>query len=166
MNILTSIPPAARSTMWYITGGFSKSYLRKDRMGELYNMESRGQFRVFRESVGKIDCPDEPITLVFGFRLKIFSSVPILHWIFQKICIITTPFWSGFEGFKVKLWLIDPETKNYLGIYDWRGKPLARKYIDFLTPLLKLASVKGSVWHKIHDIGYEEFLREHAIADT
>jgi hypothetical protein len=66
------------------------------------------------------------------------------------------------SGFRTKLWMVDPSTKNYLGIYDWRGKGAARNYIDFLIPILHFFSVKGSVWSKqIYNQDLETFMRRH-----
>jgi len=129
---------------------FNYLSLRKDRIGNVYNIKQADQYAVFRETVNKTSIKEMPVVLVVGFRLKFISSNPFLHWLFQRICILTTPFWSGFRGFGIKLWMVDPESKNYFGIYEWLGEQNARTYVDFLTPILYFFSVKNSVWHKFY----------------
>jgi hypothetical protein len=63
--------------------------------------------------------------------------------------LLTTPFWSGLPGFSVKLWMVDPETKRYLGIYDWRGADQAQRYVDALIRVLQPLSTRGSVWYRL-----------------
>jgi hypothetical protein len=41
--------------------------------------------------------------------------------------------------------MVNPRTKDYGGIYDWRGSRPAQKYLDYLLPILRFFSVKGSV---------------------
>lgn len=54
--------------------------------------------------------------LVVGFHHRPLGVRPFPHWLFQRACVLTTPFWSGFRGFRGKLWLVNPETKTYLDI--------------------------------------------------
>lgn len=68
---------------------------------------------------------------------------------FQRVCLLTTPFWSGLPGFKVKLWMVDPTTRNYLGIYDWRGEEEAQQYVNALVRVLKPLSTSDSVWFRL-----------------
>ena len=87
--------------------------------------------------------------LVVGFQLKVIGAHPVPHWIFQRCCLLTTPFWSGLPGFSVKLWMVDPETKRYLGIYDWRGTAHAQQYVDALVRVLHPLSTPDSVWYRL-----------------
>lgn len=119
---------------------------RRQRVGCQYHVEG-GMYTIFRETE-KLGQTGEPVLLIIGFRLKIIRSNRLLHWLFQRVCILTTPFWSGLPGFKTKLWLVDQTTKNYMGIYDWRGKLAAQQYIRFLVPILSFSSLRGSVWVK------------------
>jgi hypothetical protein len=120
----------------------------------------RQEFEVFRETVSR--APDredaEHVVLVVGFRLRLIGAFAPAHWLFQRACIMTTPFWSGLRGFRVKLWMVDPETKDYAGIYDWAGRGDAQRYLRALTPVLRAVSVSGSVWDRVEDAPFEEFL--------
>ena len=84
--------------------------LRRDRLGATYRIDGRGTYAIFRETGSSEPSAKPDIVLVVGFRLKALNANPVLDWIFQRLCILTTPFWSGFWGFRVKLWMVDPET--------------------------------------------------------
>lgn len=134
-------------------------HLRGERLGYRYTIEQASQYAIFRETVSTRIIDESPVVLVIGFRLKIIGSHPSWHWLFQRCCIITTPFWSGFLGFQTKLWMVDPGSKNYLGIYQWFGERNAHRYIDFLLPVLRFFSVKKSVWYRFYpEMKLEEYL--------
>jgi hypothetical protein len=136
--------------------------LKRRRVGKDYAVEN-GIYEIFRETES-LKVEGETVILVIGFRLKLIRSNAFLHWVFQRVCILTTPFWSGLTGFKTKLWMVDPKTNNYLGIYDWRGKKEAKKYLDFLLPVLNFFSVPSSVWaQQIYRQNFENFLIKHEL---
>ena len=96
-----------------------------------------------------------------GFRLKLLGSAAVPHCLFQRLCILTTPFWSGFDGFGTKLWMVDPNTRSYAGIYEWRDADHARTYLRVLVPVLRAVSVHGSVFAETHaDAHLAAFLSE------
>jgi hypothetical protein len=102
--------------------------------------------------------------LVVGFRLKFIGSNPILHWLFQRICVISTPIWSGFRGFRTKLWMVDLQDKNYIGIYEWAGDENAHAYAEWLTEILRRLSTTGSVWYEIYrNEDLAEYLKAHKV---
>ncbi|HSX16072.1 MAG TPA: hypothetical protein VLF40_04740 [Candidatus Saccharimonadales bacterium] len=142
-SVWRSLPAAGRSAVVFL-GMAGSLRLRHERLGMYYAAQG-GKYVVFRETE-RAAARGEPVVLVVGFRLKLIRSSRLLHWLFQRVCILTTPFWSGLPGFRTKLWLVDPATKNYLGIYDWRGEPQAQGYLDFLLPVLRFFSTGGSVW--------------------
>jgi hypothetical protein len=133
---------------------------RRDWVGELYRIEERGTYRVFRETVSDDGTSEESVVLVVGFQLRLLGSVQLLHWLFQRACLLTTPFWSGFRGFRVKLWMVDPTSERYLGIYEWAGAGHARTYVEALVRVLRPLSTPGSVWYElVPDQELEAFLR-------
>jgi hypothetical protein len=119
----------------------------RDRLGLGVRVAGR-RYVVFRETVSRSTTDAEPVVLVIGFRLRFVGANALAHRWFQRLCILTTPFWSGLPGFRVKLWLVDPETKAYLGVYDWRGEQDARRYVAALLPVLRAVSEPGSVWER------------------
>jgi hypothetical protein len=122
---------------------------RRDRIGEIYSPNRGGNYSIFMDT-RSIDATTNPnAVLVVGFRLRWLNSNKTLHRIFRRICIISTPIWSGFPGYRVKLWMVDYSTENYLGIYEWAGEENALKYADWLCRLLSSLSVEGSVWYEV-----------------
>jgi hypothetical protein len=139
-------------------------HMRRDRLGKLYKVDQGDTYMIFRETISRKKMLDKPVVLIVGFRLRVIKSNPIFHWLFQRVCILTTPFWSGFTGFRVKLWMVDPHTKNYLGIYEWLGADNAQVYVNALVRVLRPLSTKGSVWYEIQaDQKLELYLRKHNI---
>lgn len=136
-------------------------HLKWGRVGDDYEINS-ATYRIFRETERRVTY-GEPVVLVVGFRLRLIGSNAVLHWLFQRLCILTTPFWSGMKGFRVKLWMVNPATKDYLGIYDWRGRVKAQNYLDYLLPILRFCSVNGTVWaKKLDNQELEKYLAKHA----
>jgi hypothetical protein len=121
----------------------------RTRLGHRYQSERGGVYTVFRETNGNDRSAGEATVLVVGFRLKVIGSHSVAHRVFQRVCLLTTPFWSGFRGFRVKLWMVDEETKNYLGIYQWAGANNARAYADTLCRVLRVLSTRDSVWYDL-----------------
>lgn len=124
-------------------------HLRHGRLGICYDLPGRGRYQVFRETTSAHLVYD-PTVLVVGFRLKLINDNHFMHRLFQRVCVLTTPFWSGFPGFGTKLWMFDPATHIYLGIYQWDTPPAAKVYVNALTRVLKAVSTKGSVWHELY----------------
>lgn len=138
-------------------------HLRRNRLGQSYEIEQKGTYQIFRETVTTSNLQDVPVVLIVGFHLKFIGSNRFMHWLFQRCCILTTPFWSGFKGFRVKLWMVDPKTKNYLGIYQWLGKENAQIYVDILVKILRLVSTKYSIWYSLYNKKLLEcYLVEHS----
>lgn len=133
----------------------------RQRKGLIYKIKDKGKYMVFRETVSLAAPQDTPIILVVGFRLKNIKSISFLHYLFQRVCILTTPFWSGLPGYYIKLWMVDPKTKNYAGIYEWKGKENAMTYLNALIPVLHFFSIKDSVWYHVYEnTELEKFLAE------
>jgi hypothetical protein len=156
---------AADSFRTYLMLVFSHSlHLRRSRLGKHYQLDRGGVYEIFRETIKSKKTVRNPVILVVGFRLRIIRSNPFFHWVFQKVCILTTPFWSGFHGFRVKLWMVDPETKNYLGIYQWYGKENTQTYVNALIRVLRPLSTRGSVWYEMYpDKKLEGYLESHKV---
>lgn len=125
-----------------------------------YRLCDGRSYSVFRETTGPLG-DEQRAVIEVGFRLRLIRSASIPHWLFQRLCILTTPFWSGFAGFGTKLWMVDPRTRSYAGIYEWGGSSAARTYLDVLLPILRVVSVPDSVYYQLHpDVKLEHFLRE------
>jgi hypothetical protein len=134
--------------------------LKRELLGRSYRLCDGRSYRVFRETVRPL--ADEQRTVIeVGFRLRFIGSTPLLHWLFQRLCILTTPFWSGFEGFGTKLWMVDPHTCSYAGVYEWSTPAAAKTYLAVLLPVLRVLSVPRSVFSQLHPAAeLADFLRE------
>jgi hypothetical protein len=134
-----------------------------DRLGQTFRVEDGRRYRIFRETVSDAAPAQATDVLVVGFQLRVIWAFRLPHWLFQRCCLLTTPFWSGLPGFAVKLWMVDPETKRYLGIYDWRGTENAQRYVSALVRVLEPLSTDGSVWYRlIPDCALDSYLSTHA----
>ena len=136
-------------------------HLRRSRLGEIYDVGDGDRYVVFRETVADGEAPASPVVLVVGFRLGLIRASRPCHWLFRRLCILTTPFWSGFEGFRVKLWLASPATRGYLGIYEWRDASSAERYAEVLGVVLRAVSRRGTLWHSVEDGTLAGYLPAH-----
>jgi len=166
MSSTASLPRLALAS----AGGFvdlvrARSISRpRSRLGKRYRTDRGGDYEVFRETISEDGAAGTPAVLVVGFRLKVIGSNPAAHWLFQRVCLLTTPFWSGFRGFRVKLWMVDRDSKNYLGMYQWAGEEHARTYAEALSRVLRPLSTRDSVWYDLYpDEPLDPFLSAHAV---
>ncbi|MBM3940875.1 MAG: hypothetical protein FJ318_08345 [SAR202 cluster bacterium] len=101
-----------------------------------------------------------PVLLHPRFRLRFMPRRHrgIRHAIFERVCIVTTPFFVGLPGFRSKWWLVDVVTGDYAGLYQWDTVEQARADASGLERVLRLVSVPGSVsCEVIADRGVDAF---------
>src|SRR5690349_998832 len=79
----------------------------RERVGSTLAFADGSRSLVFRETVRVEPPPAEPALLVIAFRLAALGAVPLLHAAFRRECVIHTPLFAGFPGFRSKLWLDD-----------------------------------------------------------
>jgi hypothetical protein len=116
---------------------------------------------VFRETAIRDRDPRDPAVLVVQFRLRVFGHRCWLHALFRRECILHTPLFAGFPGFKSKLWISDTATRVYRGLYEWDGTERAVDYADHLVRLLIPLSTRGSVrYHVIRGIRRQDLFRD------
>ena len=115
---------------------------------------------MFRETAIRDGGPRDPAVLVVQFRLRVVGRSRLLHALFRRECILHTPLFAGFPGFRSKLWISDTDTGVYRGLYEWDGAGRAVDYADQLVRLLALFSIRGSVrYHVVPGLRREELLR-------
>ncbi len=133
-------------------------HLYGERVGSSFRLFDGRLYRVFRETRAPL-AGSARTSFEVTFRLRLIGSARAPHWLFERLCILTTPFWSGFSGFGTKLWMVDPQTRGYAGIYEWAGVEAAKAYLGVLLPILRFVSVPGSVDYRLHgDTGLSDFL--------
>ena len=116
---------------------------------------------VFRETALRATGTAEPAVLVVRFRLWALGRSPLLHAFFRRECILHTPLFAGFPGFRSKLWASDTATGVYRGVYQWDGAGLAADYAATLARLLRPFSTRGSVsYHVVPGLLRDDALRD------
>ncbi|MFI5041996.1 MAG: hypothetical protein ACHQNA_09150 [Acidimicrobiales bacterium] len=104
------------------------------------------QFVVFRESTRDGSDGPAPVTLAVWFHLwAIPAGARLRRWVFERLCVANTILFAGFDGYLVKLWMVDPDTSDYAGLYAWRSAEEARTYGRYITTILGPLSSRGSV---------------------
>jgi hypothetical protein len=92
----------------------------------------------------------EPAVLHPRFALPGFEPRRrALHRLFRTACIVTTPFFVGLDGFRSKLWMVDPATGDFAGLYEWDDVDGASAYGAGLDRVLRLLAVPGSVTYDV-----------------
>lgn len=116
---------------------------------------------VFRETAVRGMPTSDPAVLVVRFRLRVVGTSLPCHAAFRRECVLHTPLFAGFPGFRSKLWLTDLQTGLYRGLYEWDGADLAVDYAETLARLLRVVSVRGSVGHHVAPgVGRDGLLRD------
>ena len=139
-------------------------HLVRGRVGQTLTMSDGRTYRVFRETVKEpVDDPSRPAVLLARFHLRgMGPRRRLLHALFRRLCIVTTPFFVGLGGFGSKLWMVDPATGDFAGLYDWRGVHDARAYAEGLMRVLRPLSARGSVSYElVPDTTVDSYLAAH-----
>jgi hypothetical protein len=114
---------------------------------------------VFRETATTDVSTSDPTLLIIQFRLAALGSDRLLHAAFRRECVLHTPLFAGFPGFRSKLWIDDVETGVYRGVYQWQGGDLARHYAGRMVGLLKPFSNAGTArFQVVEGVVRDEFL--------
>jgi hypothetical protein len=123
----------------------------QDLIGRDIGMRDGRRFVIFRHTVVGDDVgKGDPAVLIVRFHFRIPGSrFDGFHSIFRPLCIITTPFFVGVSGFRVKLWMEDRRTHDYQGMYEWASADEAIRYTTGLEKILRLLSTKSSVTHEV-----------------
>jgi hypothetical protein len=69
--------------------------------------------------------------------------------LFERGCIVNTMLFAGFDGYAVKLWMVDPETSDYAGLYSWSSAAEADRYGSYITNVLRPLSRAGSLGYAV-----------------
>ena len=134
----------------------------KDWLGEIFGTVRGGRYSIFLDASSRDGVRDPSGVLVVGFRLRWIGSNRLLYRVFRKICVVSTPIWYGFPGYRVKLWMVDYRIEDYLGIYEWAGEKNAIVYAEWLSRLLHHLSASESVRYELRpNEKIENYLEEH-----
>ena len=101
---------------------------------------------MFRESTRDGGDGSDPVTLAVWFHLwAIPAGARLRRYVFERACVANTMLFAGFDGYLVKLWMVDPDTSDYAGLYAWRSAEQAQIYARYITSILRPLSTPGSV---------------------
>ena len=115
-----------------------------DHVGAMLSFRDGTTSRVFRETRVVDAAAADPVLLVIRFRLAFLDDLGPLHAGFRRECLIHTPLFAGFRGFRSKLWLEDADTRIYRGVYQWDGEKDAAGYAARMVGLLAPFSNRGT----------------------
>jgi hypothetical protein len=131
----------------------------KDHVGAHLHFRDGTTSLVFRETVRR-GCTSDPVLLVIQFRLAALGSNRWAHAAFRRECVLHTPLFAGFAGFRSKLWADDVVTGVYRGVYEWDGAGAARAYATRMVNLLAPFSTAGTArFHIVEGLPRDAFLR-------
>lgn len=124
--------------------------MRRSRIGETIRAEDGEIYEVFLETTGReADARQHTTVLLVGFRLRFVGQSRLLNLAFRHVCLLSAPLWSGFPGFRDKLWMASPRTRSYLGVYEWADELNAKAYVNWIVNLLLPFTIAGSIWYDI-----------------
>jgi len=126
---------------------------RHQQLGRPLVMSDGRTFVPFRETIKDADgwnITASGAVLQARFHLRAMGpKAHVRHAIFRRLCIVTTPFFVGVTGFRSKLWLVDPASGDFAGLYEWDSAEGARAYAEGLVRVLRLLSEPGSVSYEV-----------------
>ncbi len=126
-------------------------HLNGGRVGEVVALPDGRRFEVFRESSCDTTAT-APVMLAVWFRLRaIPPGARIRRRLFEHACLVNTMLFAGCAGFLVKLWMVDPLTSDYAGLYSWRSAAEAAHYGRYITSILRPWCVRDSVGFEVFE---------------
>jgi hypothetical protein len=146
-------------TAGLLAGG--QLHLRLSRVGSRVALPNGASFVVFRESYSDAPGAGTPVVLAVWFHLRaIPPGAEYRRWLFERLCILNTVLFAGFDGYLVKLWMVDPATSDYAGLYSWASAQSAERYGRYITAILQpLSSPRSVGFQVVPDSSFENYLR-------
>lgn len=119
----------------------------RHRIGESMRMGDGRAFTIFRQViVGRPGHEAEP-RAVFRVRFHVANMSPAQNKLFSLIPI---PFITGLPGFRSKLWMLDDETGDFQGLYEWDTVQDAERYAhSFALRFMVRRSTPGSISYEV-----------------
>jgi hypothetical protein len=156
-EVIGSVARSVVATLGLLARGRVRSPHR--RVGAVLTLPEGTRSVVFRETRIEGARRWPPAVLIVEFRLRLLGSRRFLHALFRVGCLVNTPLFAGFPGFRTKLWMADVGTGAYRGLYEWDGANLAEDYASALARILQPLSVRDSVRYRvIPDVRLDAYL--------
>lgn len=96
---------------------------RRRYVGKELVMKDGRRFRVFRHLSFRSNSGVEPAVLVVRFRFARLSQR-----VNRLLSLVPIPLIGGFPGFRDKLWMVDEETGDWQGVYEWESAQAVELY--------------------------------------
>ena len=93
--------------------------------------------RIYRETTVRRRSARLPVLIVVRFKLRLVGHSRVGHLLFRVESWLNTVLFAAHRGFQTKLWLTDPTTSYYRGIYEWDGADAAVAYAETLRVVLE-----------------------------
>ena len=117
---------AARVVVLFARG---RLHLRRGNVGASAQLPDGRGFVVFRETTCDRGELEDTVTLAVWFHLRFVpAGARIRRFVFERESILNTLLYAGFDGYRVKLWMVDPTTSDYAGLYAWGTRETAERY--------------------------------------
>ena len=135
-------------------------HLRRSWAGASATLPDGRTFTVFRESICDGDSGVGQVTLAVWFHLRgIPAGSRVRRFLFERLCLLNTILFAGFDGYRVRLWMVDPDTADYAGLYSWRSAEEAEVYARYIVGVLSPLSTTRSVGYQVlPDIALEHLV--------
>jgi len=140
-------------------------HLQHGRIGTTVAIPDGRKFVVFRESSRDSDPGSASVTLAVWFHLRgIPGGSRIRRYFFERLCLVNTILFAGFMGFQSKLWMVDPVTSDYAGLYSWHSAEEAEPYARYIVRILSPLSSEGTVGYEILPaISFSDYLESQKV---
>ena len=92
--------------------------------------------RIYRETTMRGLETAPHVMLAVRFRLRFIGSSRLGHALFRFESLFNTLLFAAHLGFHSKLWITDPKTDYYRGIYEWEDEKSAIEYAETLRIVL------------------------------
>jgi len=145
MKTLNPMSSLLRFLGYVLTGRIN---FPRECLGQTVVMSDGQKFKIFKHA--KLNCPPgkerEPLA-IFQVRFHVANMTPRQNKMFATIPI---PFFVGLPGFRSKFWMLNEETGDFQGIYEWDTINDAENYAkSYAVRFMTGRSVPGTVTWKI-----------------
>ena len=134
-------------------------YISNELRGTAAQLPDGRRYIVFRDTSCDPCDSSTGITLGVWFHLRaIPRGASLRRWLFERACIVNTLLYAGFAGYRRKLWMVDPNTSDYAGLYSWTTAESAARYGEYITALIEPWCPAGSVGFEVRDVPFDVYL--------
>jgi hypothetical protein len=125
-------------------------HVRGARVGARVALPDGRAYVVFRETTCDTPSRGTPVMLAVWFHLRLIpAGARIRSWLFERVCVLNTALFAGFEGYLAKLWMVDSTRCDYAGLYSWTSASGAQRYGRYITAILRPLSSPGTVGYQV-----------------